>query len=514
MKKIKLFYLTALSLFISVTANAAFPTTPLSGGGSGTEADPYKIATTDDLIEVRDAVNTATGAGVALSYYELAANIDLSSIANWQWIGTYGGQFFKGNFDGKGYSITGVRLGSASERSYSSAAGLFGYIEGATISNLSVDVALYTNFTPNATNYGTMGGGLVCNTVGTGNNLINNCKVTGIVDILANDASVSVAQSHVRVGGIVGLMNSTGTTTIINCATNVNLLAKNAGTTTNVTANAAAMCGGIVGDLTFGKVSTVEIVNCSASGIVNATSTNFAAYAGGILSSFSSASTISKIINSVAKNSVISVGGASHVDAYAGGIITKQFNASGITDHCIALNTIISIEKNVSTGLFLYRIGYKHLGTFTNNYAQNGLLVQKTVTGGDPETVSISSTYATTNQGADLGEDPINESITKLNDYITVNPTYSDIALNSWTNGDFTTLAYNDVRSQQSLIPVVSQNTVSLNLDSESRSLQVYSLTGERIKQQKVTGNISFTLPKGIFILNVTGYKPCKIIIM
>ena len=510
----KLFYLIALSFFINVTANAAFPTTPLSGGGDGTQANPYKIATANDLIEVRVAIASAAGTGVALSYYELASDIDLSSVANWGGIGAYNNSF-KGHFDGKGFSIAGVKAGTADSRFNSSIVGFFGFIDGATISNLTLDISFYTAFTPTTSDTGPTGGGLVNTTVGTGNNVINNCKVTGVIDVLANDASVSVARTLARVGGVIGTAGSSGsgTTTIINTSTNINLLAKNDGSVTKITANAAAICGGIVGEVK-NSVQTIEIVNCSVSGEVNATSTNFGGYAGGVLSTFSSVNAISKIINTVAKNSVKCVSGTNHTDAFAGGIITKHFNANNIVNYCIALNTIISVNKNTAGDPIINRIGLNNQGVFSNNYAKSGLLVQKTIQGVGPETLSIIRVDPASKDGADMGGNPINESITKLNDYIAVNPVYSGIALTTWTNNDFTTVANTYVHNQLSLIPVVSQNTVSLDIDLETRLLQVYSLAGERIMQQKVTGSTSFSLQKGIYILNVTGYKPCKIIIM
>ena len=93
-------------------------------------------ATTRSAIIVSSAAEFAairTNSVTLSGDYILAENIDISTISNWQPIGT-STNVFNGSFDGNGYNISGV--GSSSYR-YAS---LFGYVEDASISNIGVIV--------------------------------------------------------------------------------------------------------------------------------------------------------------------------------------------------------------------------------------------------------------------------------------------------------------------------------------------------------------------------------------
>ena len=65
--------LMVLSLMpATVQASPAF-----SGSGSGTKADPYLIATAQELVEFRDEVNASTNKSTSKLCAKLTANIDL-----------------------------------------------------------------------------------------------------------------------------------------------------------------------------------------------------------------------------------------------------------------------------------------------------------------------------------------------------------------------------------------------------------------------------------------------------
>ncbi|NMM61892.1 cell wall-binding repeat-containing protein [Clostridium sp. P21] len=78
-------------------------------GGSGTEVDPYQIATVDQLNNVRKYLD---------KHFKLIADIDLASYENWEPIGAfdsqakdesgYFGNAFKGTFDGDGHTISNL----------------------------------------------------------------------------------------------------------------------------------------------------------------------------------------------------------------------------------------------------------------------------------------------------------------------------------------------------------------------------------------------------------------------
>ncbi|MCI2056620.1 MAG: SH3 domain-containing protein [Oscillibacter sp.] len=91
-------------------------------GGSGTYADPYLIATADQLNAVRKGLD---------KHYKLTADIDLSQWGNWVPIGgnaAYGGfggsanvackdvQIFHGSLDGNGHVISGMTIQISSDQ--------------------------------------------------------------------------------------------------------------------------------------------------------------------------------------------------------------------------------------------------------------------------------------------------------------------------------------------------------------------------------------------------------------
>ncbi|WP_253287612.1 stalk domain-containing protein [Anaerotignum sp. MSJ-24] len=130
--------------------------------GKGTQASPYLIQNRDDLIKLRDRVNSETG--YAGNYFKQTTDIDLDGI-EWIPIGTDDSAKtkFKGIYDGDGHEIT--NLNNSDGRYYG---GLFGDITG-TVKNLAV---IDCNIT--TTIY--YGGAIVAN-----GGTIENCYSTGTV---------------------------------------------------------------------------------------------------------------------------------------------------------------------------------------------------------------------------------------------------------------------------------------------------------------------------------------------
>lgn len=119
-------------------ANDALKKASPSMSGSGTESDPYVVSNAAQLAAFATAVdggNTYEG-----KYVVLSADIDLSGIDNWNPIGQEGKDstaIFQGSFDGKGHSITGLKINAeiSSEGNY----GLFSILGNqAVIKNLNV----------------------------------------------------------------------------------------------------------------------------------------------------------------------------------------------------------------------------------------------------------------------------------------------------------------------------------------------------------------------------------------
>ena len=76
MKKRMLSLLLVLVMLLGLLPTAALAA-PASG--SGTEADPYRIATAEDLAAFRDAVNGSAKKSTSKRCAKLTANIDLGN---------------------------------------------------------------------------------------------------------------------------------------------------------------------------------------------------------------------------------------------------------------------------------------------------------------------------------------------------------------------------------------------------------------------------------------------------
>ena len=119
------------------TFNGTITGTPALATGSGTESDPYQIGTAEGLKWFRDKVNSATKTADTQICAELMKDIDLSGEA-WTPIGIgdafYAGTpSYSGTFDGKGHTIKNLSIDSSAHY-----VGLFGYVYGGTIRNLTV----------------------------------------------------------------------------------------------------------------------------------------------------------------------------------------------------------------------------------------------------------------------------------------------------------------------------------------------------------------------------------------
>ena len=113
-------------------------------GGTGTAEDPYQIANGAELAYLASSVNN--GETYEAKNFVLTANIDLNGlpwtpIANSFSDALFGGsdyRVFAGNFDGKGYTISNVSIGSEAAPLEADVFGFFGATEG-KISNLNLD---------------------------------------------------------------------------------------------------------------------------------------------------------------------------------------------------------------------------------------------------------------------------------------------------------------------------------------------------------------------------------------
>ena len=238
MKKRFLALLLVLVMVFSLLA-AALAADTLSG--SGTEDDPYLLATAADLKAFRDMANAEASSKLCAT---LTADIDLGGEA---WTpfepSGYVTEAYAGTFDGANHTIKGLSVNSTSSKGV----GLFGTVCGATIKNLKVEGNV------SASNSAFVGG-IVGRTQTSAT--IDSCSFAGAV------TSTKKSGSSNATAGIVGRVNA-GTLAVTNCA---NL--------SDVTGSGSA--AGILG---YAGNTKVTIENCYNSGAISGQN-----YASGICS--------------------------------------------------------------------------------------------------------------------------------------------------------------------------------------------------------------------------------------
>ena len=99
--------------------------------GEGSERDPYRIRTPEELLRFRAAVNL--GVSFAGCWIRQEADLDLGLVGDWTPIGVYGGgSYFYGVYDGNGHRIWNLRISDGGN------VGLFGML-GGTVMNLGIE---------------------------------------------------------------------------------------------------------------------------------------------------------------------------------------------------------------------------------------------------------------------------------------------------------------------------------------------------------------------------------------
>ena len=287
--------------------------------GLGTQESPYIIS--DELaLKTFSENSTYWGKSGTPSYAKLEKNIEYT-YDTWAPIGNSTNTYY-GNFDGCGYTITFTKISDSSINS-TTHFGVFGIIDGATITNLSVQWVDGLNVT-NSTSSSIRVGGIVAY---ASDSTISNCY--NKESISANRTTTSACINYV--GGIVGYASSS---TEISCCYNegfINVISDSS------SSYGESYAGGIVGCANaFGLQfsDSVKINNCYNSGIVSANSANSESsssyaesYAGGIVGQAEASSDggsvwviINNCYNSAIVNAICNPNDSTN-KFYAGGIV-------------------------------------------------------------------------------------------------------------------------------------------------------------------------------------------------
>lgn len=242
-------------------------------GGSGTEADPYQIATADQLNNVRKHLD---------KHFKLTADIDLASYENWEPIGAFNLQAedesgylanaFKGSFNGDNHTISNLTtnkedsvgvglIGAASSSSVvknlkmknvtaegtTAVGAVLGYNQG-TVENIT----LFGD--NNISGYNCIGGILGGNEGGA----IKNCTAAATINVLGDNVFEDgryILPDNAEAGGIIVGGSFTGT--IDGCSAEGTVISKGS--------NAMGL-GGVGGCLEYME----SITNCTANVIIDA----------------------------------------------------------------------------------------------------------------------------------------------------------------------------------------------------------------------------------------------------
>lgn len=280
----------------------------------------YTISTASELAWVAKLINEEPS--VSNRMFILSDNIDLSAHF---WVPIGASTYFNNTFDGNGYTISNLFIGTESAPSTLANAGLFGYASGAVIEDINLtNVSIYTDSADAIISVG----GLVGNGQG--------CNISGVS--VAGVINVSSAEVYSAVGGIVGSSSSD----LSNCTTSVNITAD---VTTDISGLSA---GGLVGYSSGGIITS-----CSADGAVSGAA---ARYAGGLIGFATGTGTVT---DSFAAGSVTTVAN----DSYVGGLIGDSRYS---VENCFALGDVSGYTVG---GL----IGLGRAGTVKNSFARGNI---------------------------------------------------------------------------------------------------------------------------------------------
>lgn len=277
--------LLILALCFTLLPTAAFAAeAPSFGGGTGTQKDPWLIASQEDLIALAEFLNSgnaeqfdAETAGIGNChgyYFKQTADIDLTGVT-WEPIGYSGNYYFAGNYNGGGHSITNaVSTGKVDPDGFATA-GIFGWVAFGSVENLHVKNANFVATGQN--NYSYVGGiagvcygssikncSVVNSSLESKRNNNNNCAGS-IVGYSTGGTFEKCAAENNQVktmaygGGFVGEVDDdpsygAGTSTFTNCYTaNCSVSSK----TDDV--QGVSLVGGFVGEMTD---SALTVNNC------------------------------------------------------------------------------------------------------------------------------------------------------------------------------------------------------------------------------------------------------------
>lgn len=239
--------------------------------GSGTETDPYVIKYTSQLDQLADNVNN--GNAYKDTYFQLGADLTYDHTTKWDDAASTENNYtpigyyistnsawnrpFRGHFDGKGHTISGIRIyAGGSDTGVDNNKGIFGCIsKNAVVTGITLNDARIVG-------YSRVGGIVGCNdgetsyygnTIYNNDTIYNNSPQGGTITncVVTDNVAIHIVQPNFSYGGIVGYNSGT----VTHCVSSVQMSAA-AGITPRY-------CGGIAGSnynqtITNQAIATLE----------------------------------------------------------------------------------------------------------------------------------------------------------------------------------------------------------------------------------------------------------------
>ena len=214
-----LFKLFVTLLFCSVTIPLS---AQFSGSGKGTKMDPFRIYNAEQLNQVRNFLNKED------VYFSLEADINMtdwlaenSPVSGWQPIGDSSSVAFMGTFNGNGHTISNLWINCFNTNVEG---GLFGYVNGGNISNLTLEGIDYSGggsfggiiyycIDSSLTNLNVTNANITTTEEGTVGGIVNACRSSSLTNL--NVTNANITGTTYTTGGIVGFIYEYKTPTVV-----------------------------------------------------------------------------------------------------------------------------------------------------------------------------------------------------------------------------------------------------------------------------------------------------------
>ncbi len=331
-------------VFMAVSSLFSF-----SGGGTGTQSDPYRITNANQLQEMKDDLD---------AYYVILNDIDASGTESWNGgdgfepIGTYTidtpTDGFTGSLNGYGYTISGLYI----DRSTEDYVGLFGCVsDGGVVQNVNI-----TNARINGKiSIGILSGIIKSEEIDAETSL-SNCSVSGTVS--GDDIQGSLSGAIYSFGGYVSLQNCSSSSTV---------------TTSNTASDfTGGLCGRSMVNSTSGNI---YIENCSSYGYVSGEN-----HVGGFSGEIETYTNGGSITFSNCK-SECTVNGTGGIGGFAGTLRDYHASSTIYLNYCSSLGDV-SVNNDYSGGFIGSLLSAYGTVTLSNCFSSGNVEGTRYVGGG------------------------------------------------------------------------------------------------------------------------------------